>query len=195
MTVVPVVEGHGDVAATPVLLRRIAQEIVPDGYVEIPQPIRVKRNLVVKPTELERYVDLAANKGGSDGRVLILLDADEDCPGELGPSLAARAGAARSDRSVAVVVAKVEFETWFVGAVASIADRLNLPADVDVPVDPESIADPKRWLTTRMPPGETYRETRHQASLAALFDMASTRRTCASFDKMWRTVEELLLSG
>lgn len=95
MTVVRVVEGHGDVQATPVLLRRIAQEALPDRYVEIQQPIRVKRNLVVKPGELERYVDLAANKGGSDGRVLILLDADEDCPAELGPSLAARAGAAR----------------------------------------------------------------------------------------------------
>ena len=85
MTVVPIVEGHGDVDATPVLLRRTAQELVPDDFVTIPQPIRVKRNRVAMPGELERYVELAANKGGTDGRVLVLLDADDDCPSELGP--------------------------------------------------------------------------------------------------------------
>lgn len=56
VTVVPVVEGHGDVAATPVLLRRIAQEALPDQYVDILRPVRVKRHLVVKSDELERYV-------------------------------------------------------------------------------------------------------------------------------------------
>ena len=145
------------------------------------------------PGELERYVELAANKGGANGRVLVLLDADDDCPAELAPSLLTRAKAARHDRDIAVVMAKIEFETWFVGAAASIVDRLGMPVDVDPPDDPESVADPKRWLTERMPPGKTYKETRHQPSLASSFDMARTRRTCPSFDKMWRSVEKLLL--
>lgn len=195
MTVVPIVEGHGDVEATPVLLRRMAQEIVPDEFVAIPHPIRVKRNSVVMPGELERYVELAASKGGVDGRVLVLLDADDDCPAELAPALLDRARNARRDRDIAVVVAKIEFETWFVGAAASVADRLDMAVDVDAPDHPESIADPKRWLTERMPPGKTYKETRHQPSLASSFDMAQTRRTCPSFDKMWRSVEGLLSSG
>ena len=94
-----------------------------------------------------------------------------------------------------MVIAKTEFETWFVGAAASVANRLDMPVDVDTPENPESIANPKRWLTERMPPGKTYKETRHQPSLAALFDMARIRRTCPSFDKMWRSVEELLSAG
>ena len=195
MTVVPIVEGYGDVEATPVLLRRMAQEIVPGEFVAVPQPVRVKRNSVVMPGELERYVELAANKGGADGRVLVLLDADDDCPAQLAPSLLARGKSARRDREIAVVMAKTEFETWFVGAAASVTNQLDMPVDVDAPEDPESIANPKRWLTERMPPGKTYKETRHQPSLASSFDMARTRRTCPSFDKMWRSVEELLLSG
>ena len=62
VTLVPVVEGFGDVDATPILLRRMAAEIVPEQYVEILRPIRVKRSRVVLPGQLENYVDLAARK-------------------------------------------------------------------------------------------------------------------------------------
>lgn len=76
-------------------------------FFAVPRPVRVKRNGVVMADELERYVELAANKGGTDGRVLVLLDADDDCPAELAPSLLARGIVAHRNRDIAVVISTV----------------------------------------------------------------------------------------
>jgi len=54
---VAIVEGHGELQAVPILLRRLAEILVPDRYVEVPTPIRVKRDrLIGSPAELERAV-------------------------------------------------------------------------------------------------------------------------------------------
>ena len=78
LTIASIVEGHGEVAALPVLLRRVAQAVAPSTPILVPRPIRVKRKRVVKPGELERYVQLAAVHTGTEGAILILLDAEDD---------------------------------------------------------------------------------------------------------------------
>ena len=107
---VPVVEGFGEVAAVPILLRRIAEMVQTGRYVSVLKPIRIKRNQILLPNQLEKYVQLAAAKGGSGARILILLDADDECPAQIAPELLARATAAREDRRIAVLVPTVEFE-------------------------------------------------------------------------------------
>ena len=52
--IVTIVEGHGEVEAVPILLRRIVEAVAPNANVEVVPPIRVDRYKVVKPTELER---------------------------------------------------------------------------------------------------------------------------------------------
>ena len=94
-SIVAIVEGHGEEEAEPLLLRRIAAAVAPTADIEILPPIRVERNRVVRPEELERAVELAARMVGTDGSILVLLDADDDCPAKLGPGLLARARAAR----------------------------------------------------------------------------------------------------
>lgn len=189
--VVTVVEGHGDVAAVPILVRRIAAVVSPDAVIDVPRPIRVKRYSLLKEGELERAVELAARQAGADGRILILLDADRDCPMDLGPKVLRRATAARSDRTIRVVLAKREYEAWFLAAADSIAGRRNIDSATTAPAQPESIADAKRWLSDRMPAGQSYRETLDQPALTAVFDLDSAR-SAPSFDKMWRDVSSLL---
>ena len=63
---------------------------------------------------------------------------------------------------------------------------------VKAPNEAESIRDAKGWLTSRMPPVRAYKETRDQPALTSLFDFATARRGAPSFDKMWRTVIQLL---
>lgn len=152
-TIVPIVEGHGEVRAVQTLIVRTAQTVSPDIHVNVAQPIRVKRNLVVKPNELEKQIRLAASKGGPDGRILVLLDADQDCPAELGPQLLSRARQERSDRKIAVVIAKAEFEAWFVAAATSLIGTKGLTAHVTVPADPKSLGSPKEWIRKRMQGG------------------------------------------
>lgn len=67
--VVPVVEGHGDVAAVAVLLRRMVEKMDPTQPVEVLAPIRGQRSKLVRPEDVGRFLDLAARKLGSrEGR-------------------------------------------------------------------------------------------------------------------------------
>lgn len=191
--IVAIVEGRGEEEAVPILLRRIASAVAPAGDIDVATPIPVDRYKVVKPEELERAVELAARRSGTDGCILILLDADDDCPAELGPELLQRARAARPDRAIRVVLAKAEYEAWFLAAAASIAGLHGIDEAAAPPHDPEGIRNAKGWLTRQMPTAQSYRPTRHQAAMTAHFDLDAARRTAPSFDKMWRAVRSLLV--
>ncbi len=182
-----IVEGDGEVAAVPIAIRRIIQWVDPSLIVNIHYPIRVSRPKLVKPGELERTVDFAARRAGKSGAVLIVLDSDDDCPASLGPELLGRARKARSDLPISVVLAKREFEGWFLASAESLRGLRGLAADLAPPPDPESIRGAKAWLTARMIAGRSYKETVDQPALAALFDLQQAR-TAPSFDKFFRDV-------
>jgi hypothetical protein len=91
-----------------------------------------------------------------------------------------------------VVLAKVEFESWFIAAAESIGGHREIAADIVAPDDPESIRDAKGWLSERMVAGRTYRPTLDQPALCAVFDIRAARARSRSFDKLWRDVESLL---
>lgn len=76
MTIQPIVEGHGEVAAVPILLRRLALELT-GAAVDVAPPIRVPRTQLLRADALVRYVGLARRRADS---ILILIDADDDCP-------------------------------------------------------------------------------------------------------------------
>jgi hypothetical protein len=176
-----IVEGAGDVAAVPVLIRRIC------ASANVHPPIRIAKSRVLQPNELERAVQLAVWKTAGKGAILLLVDADDDCPAEIGPRLLERLQAARSDVSSAAVIAKSEFEAWFLAAAESIRGKRGLPHDLVAPVDPESIRGAKEWLSRHMPPGRSYRETLDQPALAAVFDLGQARRA-PSFEKFEREI-------
>ena len=159
--------------------------------VEVRPPIRVKRHRIIKAGELERTIEFAARLAGTGGRILVLLDADDDCPAELGPSLLERARHARSDRSIRVVLAKAEFEAWFLASALSLAGHRGLPLDLEAPADAESVRDAKGWLSRSMLAGHSYRAVLDQPALAVVMDLALARQA-PSFDKFWRDVEALL---
>jgi hypothetical protein len=190
--IVPIVEGNGEVEAVPILLRRITQAHSPGMALHVTKPIRVHRHRLLKPRELERTVELAARQGGSDGKILILLDADRDCPKHLAADVLQRAHTARSDRTIRVVLAKSEYEAWFIAAAASIQGHRGLTSPLTPPAEAESIRDAKGWLSARMPAGHSYRETLDQPALTAAFDLQAARKGAPSFDKMWRDVTSIL---
>lgn len=133
-----------------------------------------KQNLLVKPAELEARSARSAQMG-SDGRILVLLDTDEDCPAELGPELLARAQQEREDRKIAVVLAKADYEAWFVAAAPSLVGSGGLMPNVTVPPDVEALGNPKGRISVRMQ-GRRYRETTHQPALTSRFDLAMPAR-------------------
>jgi hypothetical protein len=186
-----IVEGHGECEAVPILVRRIAQELDPELAPEVHPVLRVPASRLVKQGEIERAIELAARKNSGQGAILILLDSDDGCPAEEGPKLLLRATNARSDLPISVVMAKREYEAWFLAAAESLRGQRGLPADLTVPQNPEGIRGAKEWLADRMPQGQTYSESADQPAFTALFDMNAARRA-DSFDKCYREVVRLL---
>ncbi len=185
-----IVEGHGDAAAIPVLFRRLSDHLsLPIG--EVLKPIRIPKQRLMKAGELERAVELAARQTGPGDAIFILVDADTDCPATVGPQLLRRAVAVHSDRRIAAVLAKSEFEAWLVAAAGSIAGRRGLSSPLLAPNDPESIRDAKGWLSRHCRSGFQYRETLDQEGLAAVFDLNVARASSSSFDKLCRELEAL----
>jgi hypothetical protein len=187
-----IVEGQGEVAAVPVLLGRLLGQIAPGRYIDVPRPYRVSRGTLLAPDGVERAVAAIGEQGGPRTGVLVLLDADDDCPHELGPRLLARARDARKDRPVSVVLAKREFEAWFLAAAPSLRGRRGLPADLAVPAHPERPRDCKGWLSRQRTDRHSYKPAADQAALTAIFDLELARANSPSFDKLWRDVERLV---
>jgi hypothetical protein len=187
--IIPIVEGHGEVAAVPLLLRRIAQRLDVND-IQVGKPIRCQRHKLVKQGELERTIELAVLKGGTEGRVLVLIDAEDDCPAQLEPALLKRAKAARADISIDIVLAKREFEAWFLGSLESLRDEYGAPPGGGLRREPEDIPGAKEHLSDLL--GIPYSEVVDQPAMAALFDMDAARESCPSFAKCWRAVRDLL---
>lgn len=186
-----IIEGHGEVSAVPLLLRRLRDELAPTLDLRIARPIRLPRKKLVKSNELEKAVEFAANQVRPPRGVLVLIDADDDCPAELGPELLARARQARSDVPIGVVLAKYEYEAWFLAAIDSLSGRRGLAADLQVVPDCESIRDAKKALTRNMAGSQAYSPVPDQPALTAVFDMQLARTRSDSFDKCWREIERL----
>lgn len=190
-TIASIVEGDGEVTALPKLLHRIAVEI---GVTNLrtERPIREPRGRITRPGGIERVVSAAALRVKGDGGVLVLLDADDDCPAQLGPQLLARARAQRPDKRIAVVLPNHEFEAWFLAASASLAGQHGFPGDLPSHDNPEVPRDCKGWLTKQRAHGHPYKETVDQAPLASIFDLKAARENSPSFDKSYRDVTRLM---
>src|SRR5262249_39442972 len=124
--------------------------------------------------------------------LLILVDAEDDCPKDLAPKIMQRAITERSDLPIGVVLATHEFEAWFLAAFESLGGHAGLRQDLPEIESPETISDAKGVLTRHMEAKQTYSPTVDQAKLTAVFDMELARSRAASFDKCWREIERLL---
>jgi len=188
---VPIVEGHAEVKAVPVLIRRLLAEF--GRYtIRVARPVRVKRYQVVRPGELERALELARRRPEGCDAILLLLDADDDCPKEIAPDLIARANHASADLPCAVVLAKSEFEAWFVGSLESLRGVRGITETATAPAHPEDIRDAKGYLSHQMTHGCRYLETDDQPALAGFFDLELARQRCPSFEKFVRDVQKIL---
>ncbi len=156
-----VVEGHGDARAVPELVRKYCYRFdLVELEMNAEDVLRVHRDTLID--EFETHVELAARKvSNRAGRILVVFDADDDCPAELGPELAERAQQARGDMPIGIVLPKYEFENWFVAECGGFLES-------DPPSRPESIRDAKGWLEQRR---GRYRETLHQEELVWDFDL------------------------
>lgn len=192
----PIVEGHGEVDAVPILLLRIGEELL-GTTVEVMRPIRQpKSSLLSREGTLAKALGIAANKlaeavvdSDDTGVVLLLVDADEDPACELGPDLLGRLRGIRGDLESICVVATVEYETWFVATAASLERYLDLTDTKALPTDPEAARLGKGWIQSRF--RGSYKELVDQPKLTAGMDLGDCRLHSPSFDTLCRELERL----
>jgi hypothetical protein len=122
-----IVEGQGDYMAAPVLIRRLASTIDPAFRVTVSEPRRISKSQLLRPDELERSIEALARQIGRSMPILILVDADNDCPKKLARDLNERCRNAHGDIKVSIVLAKAEYEAWFIAAAESFRDGPSLP--------------------------------------------------------------------
>jgi hypothetical protein len=186
----PIVEGHGEVSAVPVLLRAIAQRMAVH-YVEVASPIRRPRSKLVQQESLVQAVELARIQLGCQA-ILILLDADDDCPKTFVSDLQGWAQHAAHPIPCAVVLANREYEGWFLSCIESLRGCRGILETSVSEVTPEGIRGAKAALEDKMKPGRKYLETTDQAALSALADWEIVYGACRSFRKFVKETKRLL---
>lgn len=175
VTLAPIVEGHGDEAAIPLLIRMLYP-----GWV-VQRPIRVPKGKIVRVDELSRYLQLAKANLSSvvEGHraILLVFDADEDCAAKLAPSLRQQLQE-HIDIHLILVIAVREYESWIVAG-------SDWASDSD---SPDTLTNPKRLIIQRY---GTYRETVDQPRLTAKMDIERAKQKSRSFDYFLRTLKLL----
>lgn len=79
MTIQPIVEGHGEEKAVPLLLKRMLKEAKASSQIRVEQGIRRKRHEFTS-AEGVRYMVGIARRQPDCSAILILFDSDGDCP-------------------------------------------------------------------------------------------------------------------
>ncbi len=187
----PIVEGHGEVSAVPILMRRLG-ELMGLPYVHIAAPIRRPRSKLVQESGLQQAIELARIQPGCRG-ILVLLDADDDCPKTFAPALRTIAEHTAQPLPCAVVLAKMEYEAWFLACIASLRGRRGISANATYEGNPEGVRAAKAALESMMGAGGKYLETSDQAALTALADWALAHERSRSFRKMVKEARQLFV--
>ncbi|HEY3325736.1 MAG TPA: DUF4276 family protein [Novimethylophilus sp.] len=188
-----IVEGDGEVAALPVLIRRLMEWQKPGRYADMPPPIRVHRDRFLnKDEEFRRHLLLAAGKCGENGCILVLLDADDDCPATRGIDILTRAQAVVPHRRISVVLANREYEAWFIAAAQSLHGHRGFEFNAAEAINAELPRNAKGWLGERMS-SKAYRETTDQPAFSALMDLQQAFNNSRSFRKLYDELKKQIV--
>lgn len=207
-------EGYGEVSALPILVGRLLWEkdagdtlFVDHDVIREPNPVKWDKQ-AARPdySKWVSRVTLAARRRDAGG-VLAIYDGDAPsfpagsgspfCATTAARSMAAAAAAVGAGRtfSLAVVFACVEYETWIIAGIESLAGkkykdgRPVLPSNLKFPPgDPESHG--KKWLEQRC---QGYRPRLDQKALTELLDLSVVRaKNLRSFSRLDHAIDQLL---
>ena len=183
-------EGDGDRSALRALLPRI-----PEAGAPLLSAGRVVgsggRGNLTRDGGIERFFGYVRDQDA----VLIVLDADEDCPVDLALGLAQRIRALRPSVPAAIVAANAAFEAWFLADLESIAGK-RVKSRVLIPKaepssDPDGIRNPKQRLIALTARGTTYKETTDQPALASMIDLDVVSGRSRSFRRLVGALQDL----
>jgi hypothetical protein len=203
--IAPIVEGHTESGCVERLFQRIWTEVlVPTIRLQVLPPSRCQRDALLKPTgtELSTKIEEAHAKltqrlrRDPEGRglLLLLLDAERDCPARLGPVLLAAARAVRGDVDVTCVLANAMLENWIVAGASTLAGLNGLP-DPLPPNDSPEVGSGATWLEQQLRSknkSRKYKKTVDAEVFVRAMNLSECRAKAPSFDKLCRELQARL---
>lgn len=204
--IVPIVEGHGEVDAVPILLDRWFKHRKYLNFQTSKYVVRAPKSAIVASLDEERelgielYIRRALMQSKKPDGILVLIDADDECiarrgrPHEqqLGPELLARALSEASHIPIGVVVADREFEAWYLAAHMRLKQlgffdpEVRFRAGFDFARPRDCKGQVGRCV------GHKYSETADQKKIATLISFRSYMcKHCPSFAKLIRDLERI----
>ena len=180
-----IVEGQGEVAAIPNLCMRILDYLGATGWRVDAAPIRQPRSKLVdervksprRPCNAEGILRaVAIARARPADAVLVLCDADDDCPATWGRD--AETHLAAPPRGVGVM-AQREYEAWLLASYGEVELKA---AGVR---NPELVRNAKGELRKLIP---GYLPTVHQLAATRRLDIPRVRARSDSFDKLVRAI-------
>lgn len=189
-----IVEGHGDDAAAPVLCARILHSVLKvSGWFVQRNAVRQPRSRLVdertpspkRPVNIQGLNKaLAIAHARPADAALVLCDADDDCPASFGRSCPPAFERAGRTMRVGAVMASREFESWLLWSMERA--RSVHPNPEKHPRDAKRAV---RDLAGR------YRPRADQADLVRSVDLRHVWAMSDSFDKLVRTLADLVQVG
>lgn len=189
-----ILEGEGDRAAVPYLIREFSQsKILP-----VSNPI-IKQNVprLSREAELEKFTRYAMERDDADS-VLILLDADDDCAKEIVENWRPRIQALNPTKKIGIGLFAREFEAYFLACLDSIANKYGSYGwsleGWNAVANHELIRGAKERLSRHMRSGKSYKETLDQPKFVSAIDFVRLRERCRSF-RHFESLLDWLLEG
>jgi hypothetical protein len=200
--IAPIVEGQTEVGCIERLLQRIWTELLTALIrLQVLPPSRGKRDAQVNPDgpDLAEKIGEAHAKlaqrlrrdPSGRGLLLLLLDAEGDCPANLGPQLLEAARRIRGDVDISCVLAKRMLENWIVAGASTLAGVNELP-------DPLPARDQfeKRsgvaWLGAQLRSrnkSRKYKKTADAEAIVHAMDLKECQANAPSFEKLCRELQ------
>jgi hypothetical protein len=203
--IAPIVEGHTESACIERLLQRVWLQLLARSVrLQVLQPSRGSHGGLVSDqgTELITKIEEAYAKlvqrlqrdSSSRGLLLLLLDAEDDCPAQLAPRLLTAAQQVLpADTRIACILAKRMLENWIVAGASTLAGVNGLPDPLparDQFEDRSGVA----WLEEQLRSQNRtrkYKKTVDAEVFIRNLDLQECRANSPSFDKLCRELESL----
>jgi hypothetical protein len=188
MTVASVVEGHGEVGAFPILIRKILGEAHGIHDAKILVPHRVPRGKF-KSEAITKALLLQAGRVSAGG-IIIAVDADDECALDIATTVRQRIPSeAIANVPVEVAVAVREYESWFLASMGSLRMHQSITRHATFHGDPDAPRNAKGRLEELMT--ESYRETIHQPAFSSLIDL-DLAKASRSFEHLLNCVDRIV---
>jgi hypothetical protein len=198
--IVPVVEGQTEQGCIDTLLHRVWHELLcSTDRLQVVEPFRGQRDSLTHPkgetltdSVQKAYLKLLAKSKkdpAAQTLLLILLDAERDCPATLAPRLLEVARKALpANAPVACVLAKSMLENWIVAGASTLAGVNGLPDPLPTDDAPED-GSGANWLERQLRSKDRarkYKKTVDAEVFVRAMNLSDCRAKSPSFDKLCR---------